>query len=141
MSDLFVHAWGAGTRVVLVHGSLATGADEWQAQRPLADDGFHLLAPDRRGYGQSPPAEGEDFLRDGDDIADLMGNGAHLVGHSYGGLGVMFAAARRPDATLSLTLLEPGAGVGAVSSSPADTAQDSTPCAMTWPNGSARPGR
>jgi pimeloyl-ACP methyl ester carboxylesterase len=109
MSDLFVHAWGAGTRVVLVHGSLATGADEWQAQRPLADDGFHLLAPDRRGYGQSPPAEGEDFLRDGDDIADLMGNGAHLVGHSYGGLGVMFAAARRPDATLSLTLLEPGA--------------------------------
>ena len=38
-----------------------------------------------------------------------MGNGAHLVGHSYGGLGVLFAAARRPDATLSLTLLEPGA--------------------------------
>jgi pimeloyl-ACP methyl ester carboxylesterase len=38
-----------------------------------------------------------------------MGNGAHLVGHSYGGLGVLFAAARRLDATLSLTLLEPGA--------------------------------
>jgi pimeloyl-ACP methyl ester carboxylesterase len=36
-----------------------------------------------------------------------MGDGAHLVGHSYGGLGVLFAAARRPDATLSLTLLEP----------------------------------
>ena len=38
-----------------------------------------------------------------------MGDGAHLVGHSYGGLAVLFAAARRPDATLSLTLLEPGA--------------------------------
>jgi pimeloyl-ACP methyl ester carboxylesterase len=38
-----------------------------------------------------------------------MGDGAHLVGHSYGGLGVMYAAARRLDATLSLTLLEPGA--------------------------------
>jgi pimeloyl-ACP methyl ester carboxylesterase len=38
-----------------------------------------------------------------------MGEGAHLVGHSYGGLGVLVAAARRPDATLSLTLLEPGA--------------------------------
>ncbi|MCL4814864.1 MAG: alpha/beta hydrolase, partial [Vicinamibacteraceae bacterium] len=36
-------------------------------------------------------------------------SGAHLVGHSYGGLGVLFAAARRPDATLSLTLLEPAA--------------------------------
>ena len=101
MSDLFVDSWGAGTRVVLVHGSLATGAEEWQAQRPLADEGFRLLVPDRRGYGQSPAAEGEDFLRDGDDIADLMGDGAHLVGHSYGGLGAMFAAARRPDATLS----------------------------------------
>jgi pimeloyl-ACP methyl ester carboxylesterase len=109
MSDLFVDSWGMGTRVVLVHGSLATGAEEWQAQRPLADEGFRLLVVDRRGYGQSPPAEGEDFVRDGDDIAELMEDGAHLVGHSYGGLGVMFAAARRPDATLSLTLLEPGA--------------------------------
>lgn len=42
-----------------------------------------------------------------------MGDGAHLVGHSYGGLGVLFAAARRPGATRSLTLLEPGAfGLG-----------------------------
>lgn len=107
--DLFVESWGAGTPVVLVHGSLATGAEEWQAQRPLADEGFRLLVLDRRGYGQSPAAQGEDFLRDADDIAELMGDGAHLVGHSYGGLGVLFAAARRPDATLSLTLLEPAA--------------------------------
>lgn len=109
MSNLFVDSWGTGTPVVLVHGSLATGAEEWQAQRPLADEGFRLLVLDRRGYGQSPVAEGEDFLRDADDIAELMGDGAHLVGHSYGGLGALFAAARRPDATLSLALLEPGA--------------------------------
>ena len=109
MSDLLVDSWGLGVPVVLVHGSLAVGADEWQAQRPLADEGFRLLVPDRRGYGRSPAAQGEDFLRDADDIAGLMGDGAHLVGHSYGGLGVLFAGARRPDATLSLTLLEPGA--------------------------------
>ena len=109
VTDLFVDSWGSGVPVVLVHGSLAIGADEWQAQRPLAEEGFRLLVPDRRGYGRSPAAEGEDFLRDADDIADLMGDGAHLVGHSYGGLGVLVAAARRPDATLSLTLLEPGA--------------------------------
>jgi pimeloyl-ACP methyl ester carboxylesterase len=106
---VFVESWGTGTPVVLVHGSLATGTDEWQAQRPLADEGFRLLVPDRRGYGRSPGAEGEDFLQDADDIVELMGDGAHLVGHSYGGLGAMFAAARRPDATLSLTLLEPAA--------------------------------
>ena len=109
MSDLFVESWGSGVPVVLVHGSLATGADEWQSQRALAEEGFRLLVPDRRGYGRSPAAPGEDFLRDADDIAGLMGDGAHLVGHSYGGLGVLFAAARRPDATLSLTVLEPGA--------------------------------
>jgi pimeloyl-ACP methyl ester carboxylesterase len=109
VSDLFVDSWGLGVPVVLVHGSLATGADEWQCQRPLAEEGFRLLVPDRRGYGRSPPAQGEDFLVDAGDIAEVMGDGAHLVGHSYGGLGVMFAAARRPDATLSLTLLEPSA--------------------------------
>ena len=108
MSDLFVDSWGTGTPVVLVHGSLATGAGEWQAQRPLADEGFHLLVPDRRGYGRSPVVDGEDFLSDADDIAELMGDGAHLVGHSYGGLGIFFAAARRPHATLSMALLGPG---------------------------------
>jgi len=81
-----------------VHGSLATGAEEWQAQRPLADDGFQLVVFDRRGYGRNAQAEGEDFLRDADDIEGLMGNGAHLVGHSYGGLGVLFR--RRPRSPL-----------------------------------------
>ncbi len=109
VGDLYVESWGDGTPVVLVHGSLATGAEEWEAQRPLADEGFRLLVPDRRGYGRSPVADGEDFLRDAEDIAELMGQGAHLVGHSYGGLGVLFAAVRRPGATRSLTLLEPGA--------------------------------
>jgi pimeloyl-ACP methyl ester carboxylesterase len=104
-----VDTWGAGTPVVLVHGSLATGAEEWEAQRPLADEGYRLLVPDRRGYGRSPEAVGEDFLRDAEDMNALMGDGAHLVGHSYGGLGAMFAAARRPAATRSLTLLEPAA--------------------------------
>src|SRR3712207_1276598 len=107
VSELFVDSWGSGVPVVLVHGSLATGADEWQAQRPLADQGFRLMVPDRCGYGRSPAAQGEDFLVDAEDVAALMGDGAHLVGHSYGGLAVLFAAARRPDAPLSLTLLEP----------------------------------
>ncbi len=109
MTDLFVNYWGSGTPVVLVHGSLAIGSEEWQEQRALADEGFRLLVPDRRGYGNSPAAYGEDFLSDADDIAELMGDGAHLVGHSYGGLGVLFAAARRPQATLSIALLEPAA--------------------------------
>lgn len=109
MSDPCIDSWGEGTPVVLVHGSLATGAEEWVAQKPLAEEGFRLLVLDRRGYGRSPAAAGEDFLADAEDIVEIMGDGAHLVGHSYGGLGVMYAAARRSEATRSLTLLEPGA--------------------------------
>jgi len=106
---LHVEVWGEGTPVVLVHGSLATSQEEWEAQRPLVDEGFLFRAPDRRGYGASPGAAGEDFLADAEEIADLLGDGAHLVGHSYGGLGALVAASLRPEATLSLALLEPAA--------------------------------
>jgi pimeloyl-ACP methyl ester carboxylesterase len=106
-SGIHAAVWGAGVPVILVHGSLATGASEWVAQRPLADAGYSLRVVDRRGYGFSDNAVGEDYLADATDISELMGSGAHLVGHSYGGLGALLAAARRPEATRSLTLLEP----------------------------------
>ena len=106
IGGLHVEVWGSGEPVVLVHGSLATGADEWEAQRPLSELGYRLLVPDRRGYGSSPTVDGEDYLVDAGDISALLGDGAHLVGHSYGGLGAMYAAAHNPEATRSLTLLE-----------------------------------
>lgn len=106
---LAVQEWGDGVPAVLVHGSLTTGEEDWDGQRPLADEGYRLVVPDRRGYGHSPKATGEDFLRDGEDVAELLGDGAHLVGHSYGGVAALVAADRRPDAVLSLTLIEPPA--------------------------------
>jgi hypothetical protein len=39
MSDLFIETWGTGTPVVLVHGSLATGQEEWEMQRTHPQDG------------------------------------------------------------------------------------------------------
>lgn len=109
MSDLHVRVWGDGERAVLVHGSMSTGRTTWQPQRPVAEHGYRLLVPDRRGYGQSPDVEGEDFETDADDVADLLGDGAHLAGHSYGGLAAMLAAAERPEAVRTLTLVEPPA--------------------------------
>jgi pimeloyl-ACP methyl ester carboxylesterase len=103
---------GSGERIVLVHGSLATADDEWVAQHCLAEQGFELVLVDRYGYGQSPGPAAEDYLADADGIAELLGDGAHLVGHSYGGLAALFAAARRPAAVRSLTLLEPGLPAG-----------------------------
>lgn len=114
--EVHVTALGAeaGTPpVIFVHGSTSWGDDPeygFAAQAPLAAR-FRLLLVDRRGYGGSPDA-GErfagDYLADADDIGELLGEGAHLVGHSYGAVGVMIAAARRPEAVRSLTLIEPG---------------------------------
>src|SRR5262249_28744094 len=50
-----------------------------------------------------------DFEIDAGDVAELLAGGAHLVGHSYGALGALLAAAARPRAVRSLTVIEPPA--------------------------------
>jgi pimeloyl-ACP methyl ester carboxylesterase len=42
-------------------------------------------------------------------MASLLGDGAHLVGHSYGAVIALLAAAARPGAVRSLVVSEPGA--------------------------------
>jgi pimeloyl-ACP methyl ester carboxylesterase len=68
-----------------------------------------LLVLDRRGFGLSPDIDHSDYDVDALDVVDLMDAGAHLVGHSYGGVVAMLAAGRRPDAVRSLTVIEPAA--------------------------------
>ncbi|MGW8558030.1 alpha/beta fold hydrolase [Streptomyces tubercidicus] len=102
---------GRGPRAVFAHGILTWGDDEhygFAAQRPLADR-HRLLLMDRRGYGRSPDIEHSDYETDADDIIRLLGDGGHLVGHAYGGVSALVAAARRPDLVRSLTLIQPGA--------------------------------
>ena len=108
---------GAGPPVVFVHGGGLGGALAWAAQSPLAAR-WRLVMPYRLGYGASPPTPGEDFERDAGPIADLLGDGAHLVGHSYGGVVALLAAARRPAAVRSLTVIESGSS-GVARSHPA----------------------
>jgi pimeloyl-ACP methyl ester carboxylesterase len=73
-----------------------------------------LLAPDRPGHGRSPDAR-QDFDAEAPLIADqLLDEPVHLVGHSYGAIVAMLAAARRADHVESLVLIEPPAtGVAA----------------------------
>jgi pimeloyl-ACP methyl ester carboxylesterase len=104
--ELFVHAWGSGPSVVLIHGAVLGGRESWRAQRPLTER-WTLLAPDRPGHGRSPDAR-QDFERDAALVGNqLLGEPVHLVGHSYGGIVAMLAAADRPDAVRSLTVIEP----------------------------------
>jgi pimeloyl-ACP methyl ester carboxylesterase len=51
----------------------------------------------------------EDFEVDAQDIVALFGDGVHLVGHSYGAVGALYAAALRPQGVRSLTINEPPA--------------------------------
>jgi pimeloyl-ACP methyl ester carboxylesterase len=95
-------------RVVLVHGSVANGAATWAAQEPLAAR-FELVVPDRRGFPPNPPVERVSFEDDVPLVHRLLGEGAHLVGHSYGGLVSLLAAQSRPELVRSLTLVEPPA--------------------------------
>jgi pimeloyl-ACP methyl ester carboxylesterase len=109
-SGLHVTTWGAGPRAVLVHGGGAGGSVAFAAQRPLAED-HTLVLPDRPGAGGTPAQGRQDAERDGGLIAQLLdelgGEGAHLVGHSYGAVAVMVGAALRPQLVRSLVLIEP----------------------------------
>jgi pimeloyl-ACP methyl ester carboxylesterase len=65
-----------------------------------------LLIPTRRGYPGGPEAPRQDFERDAEDLAALIGEGAHLVGFSYGGVGCTILTADQPERVRSLTLVE-----------------------------------
>jgi len=107
-ADLDVERVGEGPPVVLVHGSVVGRERTWSEQRPLAAR-WTLILPNRPGFGASPPLERGDFEAEAPAVAELLGGGAHLVGHSYGAVIALCAAGLRPHAVRSLTVSEPGA--------------------------------
>jgi pimeloyl-ACP methyl ester carboxylesterase len=110
---------GKGPTVVLVHGSIGGGQAAWGEQRPLAER-WTLVIPDRPGFGSGPLVERVDFDVDAPLVAELLEDGVHLVGHSYGGVVSLLAAARRPEDVRSLTVIEPPAFAIAVGDPAAD---------------------
>jgi pimeloyl-ACP methyl ester carboxylesterase len=80
----------------------------WATQRPLSAE-YRLVFVNRRGFGNSPDVEGEDFAVDADDVASVLEPSGHLVGHSYGGVVALLAAASRPEIVRSLAVFEPPA--------------------------------
>lgn len=95
-------------RLVLVHGSVFAGRRTWRMQAPLAGR-FELLVLDRPGFPPNPPIDRVDFAADAQLVADLLNSGDHLVGHSYGGVVTLLAAALQPARVGSLTVIEPPA--------------------------------
>jgi pimeloyl-ACP methyl ester carboxylesterase len=100
---------------VLVHGA---GSARWSfdAVRPHLERRFTVVAVDRRGRGDSTDGEEEEeysLEAEYEDVAAVVrdaGDGALLMGHSYGGL-VAAGAARLLDLP-RLALYEPAMGGG-----------------------------
>ncbi len=95
---------GAGPLVVLLHGF----PESWYSWRhqltALAEAGFHVVAPDQRGYGQTDRPEAIDaysmFHLVGDVIGMLDALGeerAVVVGHDWGAPVAWHTALLRPD--------------------------------------------
>jgi pimeloyl-ACP methyl ester carboxylesterase len=100
-------------RLLLVHGSVVNGEATWGSQHTLADR-FELVIPNRRGFPPGPSLEALNLRRVcAEDEAIWLDRylepGTHLVGHSYGGVISLLAAARRPELLRSLTVIEPPA--------------------------------
>ena len=109
---IHVTEWGTtGPEVLIVHGGvqggLGGGPSTFAKQEALAQRGWRLRLVDRPGFGQSPSRGVDDMEADAIWIADMLGNGANLIGHSWGGAESLLAAARRPGAVRSLVLVEP----------------------------------
>jgi pimeloyl-ACP methyl ester carboxylesterase len=94
-------------RIVFVHGSVGNAETTWAAQRPL-EERFDCVFLTRSGYPPRPPLERIDFEEQANEVTAELREGDHLVGHSYGGVVSLLAAALRPVLG-SLTVSEPPA--------------------------------
>jgi epoxide hydrolase A/B len=103
---------GSGPQVLLCHGF----PESWYSWRhqlsTLAEAGFHAIAPDLRGYGQTDqpkPVEAYDIFQLTGDLVGLInalgGESAVIVGHDWGAWITQVAAVLRPDLFRAVVLL------------------------------------
>ena len=95
-------------RVVLIHGSVGN-ASVWSATCRVLEPRHEVVTPTRGGYPPGPLLERIDFEQQAEEPAPELGEGAHLVGHSYGGVIALLIAAAYPERVRSLAVSEPPA--------------------------------
>jgi non-heme chloroperoxidase len=111
-AELFFKDWGPtdGLPVVLSHG-WPLNSDAWEATaRVLGENGYRVIAHDRRGHGKSTQTwNGNEMDTYADDLAALLDHldlrGAALVGHSTGGGEVVHYVGRHGTARVAKVVL------------------------------------
>ena len=89
-TEIYYKEWGAGPVVTFSHG-WPLSSDAWDGQMLfLAQNGYRVVAHDRRGHGRSSQASsGNDMNGYADDLAAIIEaldlRNATLIGHSTGG--------------------------------------------------------
>lgn len=87
---------GVGPPLLLVHGASADHTTTWRFVLPGLESRFTVYAMDRRGRGDSGDSPEYDLSREAEDICAVMeaiGEPVNVLGHSYGALCAIEAAA------------------------------------------------
>ena len=96
---LNTYTWGDPSAVrsaVLIHGVTSNAASWGRVGPALAERGFYVVAPELRGHGDSPKADGQYALElmVGDLAESVPRAPTLLVGHSFGGVMAILAIQR-----------------------------------------------
>ena len=112
-----IEAGQGGRPILLVHGLTGGKVDFVEWLEPLAELGWHAVAPDVRGHGEtSGPRDLDEYSAERivDDLvalADEFGWESFVVlGHSLGGVFVQHLALRHPDRLTGLILMDTAHG-------------------------------
>src|ERR1700733_5271984 len=146
VNGLAIHMLEAGFQtdgrplILLLHGFPELAYSWRKIMSPLAAAGYHVVAPDQRGYGRTT---GWDDAYDGDLdsfrlpnlVRDALGlvsalgyrSVAAVIGHDFGSIVTAYCAVIRPDVFRSVALMS--APFGGPPQLPFDTARDSAPSA------------
>src|SRR5690349_91598 len=109
--------------VLLLHGFPELAYSWRKVIVPLAEAGFHVVAPDQRGYGRTtgwdPDYDGDlasfrmlNLARDALGLVAALGHAsaAAVIGHDFGASVAAWCALVRPDVFRALVLMAPFAG-------------------------------
>ncbi len=120
--EMFLREQGEGPLVVLCHGWPELSYS-WRHQIPaIAEAGFHVVAPDMRGFGRTSAPDDIDAYSIFDHVGDMVApvaelgqNQAAIFGHDWGAPVAWHAALFRPDlfsAVAGLSVPPPSRGRG-----------------------------